>query len=1061
MSIYKSAVEKPITTMMIFLGVIVMGLFSLTQLPIDQFPKMDPPYLSVMTTYAGANAADIEENITKPLENSLNTVEDLKELQSISYDNLSVITLEFDWEANLDEASNNVRDAIDKTISALPDEIDRPTLMKFNTSMMPVIMFTVQADASFPGIDKIIDEKVITRLNRVDGVASVAMGGAPKRVVYIDLNPHQMDAYNMTIEQIGNLIAAENRDVPAGNIKMGLSDYQVRVEGEFSESEQIKELVIATSNGKPIRIKDVAHVRDTIKDITLEQLVNREQGGVVFVTKQSDANTVAVAKNVQAEMERIKGDLPPDVRIEVLYDSSDFIMKSITNLSETLMWALIFVILVVLAFLGRWRATFIIALTIPISLIVSFIYLFITNESLNIISLSSLSIAIGMVVDDAIVVLENITKHIERGSSPREAAKYGTNEVWLSVIVTTLVTIAVFFPLTLVSGVTGILFKQLGYIVCITITTSTVTAITLTPMLSSQILRLKSKEEEEQQKKRSGFSLYATTMRLLDKLDAAYEKIIRWSLYHKVTIILSSVAILAGSLLLMKFVKTDFMPQNDQGSLSVYVKMQTGQRVELTKQVGLRIDSMMREHYPEIERINISYGSEDEDAGGSSLFSKTGSNILNIRSRLVDISERSRSSFEIADDLRARLKEIPDVIVYTVTTSSGGMGSNNVDLEIIGHDFEVTNNLATLLAAKAREIPGAEDINISRDDDKPELRLYLDQNKLSEHGLTTSQVGSALRNRVYGFKPSKYKEDGEEFDIIVRFEEQYRNSITELNNLQISTPLGTRIRLAEIGEVRELWSPPNIERKNKQRLVKVSITPSRGAALGDIATAAQEMIDGMKEEIPADVSVYVGGDFEEQQESFQSLAMLMVLALLLVYIVMASEFESFKMPFIIMLSIPFAFSGVILALLLTNTTLSVIAALGAVMLVGIVTKNGILLIDFINLMRERGHRLYDAIALACRSRLRPVLMTALTTMLGMLPMALSTGDGSETWRPMGIAIIGGMIFSTLITMIIVPVVYASMDKSGSRDKKKVLRKKFRFMKDFDPKELEAPASANY
>ncbi|WP_294139928.1 efflux RND transporter permease subunit [uncultured Sanguibacteroides sp.] len=1052
MSIFNTAVEKPITTLMIFVGIIVLGVFSLVQLPIDQYPKMDPPYLSVMTSYPGANAADIETNITKILEDQLNSVEDLKELNSTSYDNLSVIQLEFEWEANLDEAANDVRDAIDKAMDNLPDDIDRPSLFKFNTSMMPVIIYSLTADASYPGIEKIVDDKVINRLNRVDGVASVTIAGSPKRVIYVDLDPNKLDAYNMTVESLGNLIAAENKNLPAGNLKMGIMDYQVRVEGEFDDSEKIKNIVVATKNGKSILLKDIAIVKDTIKDITLEQLINRQQGAILLVTKQSDANTVAIAKTVKKEMAQIMKELPPDIKIDVLVDSSDFIVQSINNLSETLMYALIFVVLVVLLFLGRWRATFIIALTIPISLIVAFIYLFITNESLNVISLSSLSIAIGMVVDDAIVVLENITKHIERGSAPREAAKYGTNEVWLSVIVTTLVTVAVFFPLTLVTGMTGILFKQLGYIVCITVCTSTVTAISLTPMLSSQLLRLQDKDARQ---KESKFSYNSTVMRLLDKLDAWYEKLIRWSLYHKTTITLTAVVIFVASMFLAKYISTDFMPQNDQGSMNVYVKMQTGQRVEETKRVALQIDSIMRTNYPEIRQINLSYGSEDEDAGFSSLFNKTGSNILNIRARLVDLKDRKRSVFTIADDLRSRLKELPDVLVYTVSTSSGGsMSSNNVDIEISGFDFEQTNKLAAIIKQKMGEVPGAEDINISRDDDKPELQLFLNQDKLSRHGLTTTEVASALRNRVYGYKPTKYKEDGEEYDVIVRLQEKYRSSITEIENILITTAAGEKIRLKELGEIKEYWSPPNIERKSKQRLVKVSVTPSRGVSLGDIAVAAQKVIDDMKHEIPQEISVYVGGSYEDQQESFSSLAMLMVLAMLLVYIVMASEFESFKMPFIIMLSIPFAFSGVILALLLTNTTMSVIAALGAVMLVGIVTKNGIVLIDFINLMRERGIRLYDAIAQACRSRLRPVLMTALTTILGMLPMALSTGEGSETWRPMGVAVIGGLVFSTIITMIIVPVIYAAMDKSGSRDKKKAISKQFKFMRDFDPKELE-------
>ena len=823
---------------------------------------------------------------------------------------------------------------------------------------------------------------------------------------------------------------------------MGDMDYTLRVEGEFEESDQIKNIVLGTQNNKIIYLRDVANVRDTLKDITLEQSINRGRGGVLMVTKQTDANAVAVAKQAKKEIEQALKELPTDIKFQIISDNSDFIVKSINNLQDSLMYALIFVVLVVFLFLGRWRATFIIALTIPISLIVAFIYLFATGESLNIISLSSLSIAIGMVVDDAIVVLENVTKHIDRGSRPREAAKYGTNEVWLSVIVTTLVTVAVFFPLTLVSGMTGILFKQLGWIVCITVCTSTVTAISLTPMLCSQLMKIQEKTDSKK------FSFYNFVSRMLEKLDNAYERLIRWVLVHKSVTIVSMFALFFASLFLAKLIKTDFMPQNDQNYMNVYAKMQSGQRVEVTKKVALDIDSVIRNSIPEITLINLSYGSEEE-ASFASMMNSTGNNILNMRLRTVDIKDRKRSVFEIADQVRGILKQFPDILQYTVTTSSGGsMGGNTVDVEIMGHDFNTTTNLAHQIATEARSIPGAEDIKISRDEDKSELRVVLDQNKLARHGLTTSEVGSYLRNRIYGYRNSKYKENGEEYDIIVRFDEKYRSTLSEIENIIIVDGKGEKVRLQELGTIEEFFSPPNIERKSKQRILKVSITPAAGVALGDIAEAAQTLINNL-EDVPQDVSLYIGGSYEDQQESFSSLIMLLLLSLMLVYIVMAAQFESFKMPFIIMLAIPFAFTGVILALLITNTTLSIVAALGAVMLVGIVTKNGIVLIDFINLMRERGIRLYDAIAQACRSRLRPVLMTSLTTILGMVPMALSVGEGSETWRPMGIAVIGGMIFSTIITMLIVPAVYAAMDKSGSRDKQKNLRKQFKFMSDFD------------
>lgn len=1044
MSIYNTAVNKPISTLMVFLAILVLGVASYLQLPVDQLPKMDPPYLTVMTTYPGANASDIEENVTKILEDQLNSVDDLKELTSTSYDNLAVISLEFEWEANLDEASNDVRDAVDKAMQDLPDDIDRPTIMRFNTSMIPILTYAVTAKESYSGINKILDDKVVTRLNRVDGVAAVTVTGAPERVVYVDLDPNKLDAYNLTLEQIGNKILAENIDVSAGSVKMGNMDYSMRVEGEFEESDQIKNIVIGRTEDKAIFLRDVATVRDTLQDITLEQTVNRGRGCVLMISKQTDANAVAVAEEAKAELELAMKELPSDIHFQIISDNSDFIIKAIDNLQESLLYALLFVVLIVFLFLGRWRATFIIALTIPISLIVAFIYLYATGESLNVISLSSLSIAIGMVVDDAIVVLENVTKHIDRGSRPREAAIYGTNEVWLSVIVTTLVTIAVFFPLTLVSGMTGILFKQLGWIVCITICTSTITAISLTPMLCSQLMKIQNKTP-----KPGKFSFYLFVTKRLNALDAGYEKLIRWVLCHKAMTICTMAFLFLGSCGLSRYIQTDFMPQNDQGTMNVYAKMQSGQRVEVTKQIAFDIDSVIRAEVPEISIINLSYGSEEE-ASNASLMNSTGSNILNMRIRITDLKERDRSVFVIADQIRDILKRFPDVLQYTVST--GGMGGsmgNTVDIEIMGHDFNTTTNLAQTIAQQAHQIPGAEDIKISRDEDKAELQIALNPDKLARHALTTSQVGSFLRNNIYGFRNSKYKEDGEEYDIIVRLEEKYRSSLTSVENMLITDGYGQKVRLKELGEIKEYFSPPNIERKSKQRLLKVSITPAAGVPMGEIALQAQQIIDNLKD-VPSDVSLYVGGNYEDQQESFSSLIMLLLLSLMLVYIVMAAQFESFKMPFIIMMAIPFAFTGVVLALLMTNTPLSIVAALGAVMLVGIVTKNGIVLIDFINLMRERGVPLYEAIARSCHSRLRPVLMTSLTTILGMVPMALSTGEGSETWRPMGIAVIGGMVFSTIITMIIVPAIYASMDRSGSRNKKAKLAKQFVFMQDFNP-----------
>lgn len=1051
MSIFTTAVEKPISTLMVFVAIIVVGVYSYITLPIDQYPKMDPPYITVMATYPGANATDIEQNVTKQLEDQLNSVDDLKELSSISYDNLSVVTLEFEWGIDLDNASNDVRDAVDKAMNNLPDDMDRPTIMRISTSMMPTLVYAVTAKESYSGLYKILDDKVIMNLNRVDGVASAYSSGLAERVVYVDLDPNKLDAYNLTLSQIGNAILAENKDVSSGNVKVGLEDYSLRVEGEFEESDDIKNISLSLGNDKTVKLSDIATVRDTLKDITLETQVNRKDGCILLVTKQSDANAVAVAAEARAEIEKAQKTLPTDIKFEMISDNSDFIVKAINNLKETLFYALLFVVIVVFFFLGRWRSTFVIALTIPISLIVAFIYLAVSDGSLNTITLMSLSIAIGMVVDDAIVVLENVTKHVDRGSRPKEAAKYGTNEVWTSVIVTTLVTIAVFFPLTMIPGIMGIFFKPLGWIICICVTTSTLTAISLTPMLCSKFLKLRDKEEDANYKK---FSFYNWSQKWLVKLDAFYEKVIRWVLFHKTITVVSMVALFVGSIFLIGFLHTEFFPQNDQNSLSIYAKMQQGQRVEVTKEVAMRVDSVLRARIPEVRILTASYGSE-EQASFASMMNSTGNNIFNMRMRTVDLKDRTRSVFVIGDDVREILNEFPEILDYEVSFGNSGSTGNTVDIEVFGHDFDGTGRLAQELKSRFKAVPGAEDVLISRGDDKTELQLHLDREKLARHGLTTSGVGALLRYYVYGFRQSKYKDAGEEYDIIVRLEEKYRSKIADVENMLITDAYGQKVRLKELGTIVEGYNPPSIERKSKQRMLKVSITPASGYAMGDIANAAQAVINSM--EIPSEYTLYIGGSYEDQQESFGALGMLVVLSLLLVYLVMAAEFESFIEPGIIMLAIPFAFTGVVLALLICNVNLSVVAALGAMMLIGIVTKNGIVLIDYINLMRERGIELYEAVALSCRSRLRPVLMTSFTTMLGMLPMALSTSEGSETWQPMGVSVIGGMVFSTIITMLIVPAVYAAVNKSGNLNKTAAERKQYKFMSDFDP-ERDLPAS---
>jgi len=1036
MSIYKTAVNKPISTLMVFVGVIVLGLYSLSKIPIDLYPEINPPFITVMTTYPGANAYEIENNITRVLEDQLNTVEGLKELTSVSYDNLSIISLEYNWDTNLDEATNDIRNILETMIDFLPEAANRPNIFRFSTSMMPILFYAVTADESYMGLTKILEERLINPLNRINGIGSVGMIGAPKRVVYVDLDPLKVEAFNLTLEQIATVIASENFNLPSGNVKMGLMDYPIRIQGEFEESSEIKHLIVGNFQGKPVYLRDIARVEDRERDVSLEERIIGGQGLRMFVQKQSGANTIQITRDVKKQMEDLIPQLPPDIKITEILDTSDFIKNSISNLSKTLLYALFFVMLVVLIFLGRWRATFIIVLTIPISLIVSFVYLFISGNTINIISLSSLAIAIGMVVDDAIVVLENITRHIERGSNPREAAVYATNEVWMSVIITTLVIVAVFFPLTLVSGMTGVMFNQLGWIVTITVVTSTLAAISLTPMLSSRILRLKARKVHVPR-----FSWEAIFEPAFNKLDNFYEYTIRKALKMKKFVILGALIIFGTSLFLMKFIGTDFMPQSDQSSVSGTIELQAGVRVEESIRIAKELERVFEETIPEKVAYYTSSGADDQGSFFS-LFSQTGTNVVNFGLRLVNPDQRERSSEIIAEELRKEIGKFPEVISFKVRTSDGGFGDNNVAVEIFGYDFDVTTALANQIKEKLEAIEGAREVAISRQEEKPEIMIKLDKEKMALHGLSSVYVSSAVRNRIAGMKASLLREEGEEYDIIVRYEESSRSSLLDIQNFTIFTPAGGRIKLKEIADIDEYWSPPNIERKRRERVVRVTATPYQ-VSLGELASSIKQALKEV--EVPQGIMINVGGAYEEQVKSFMDLGLLMVLSLILVFLVMASQFESFSMPFIIMFSIPFSFTGVLLSLLITGTTLSVIAALGAVLLIGIVVKNGIVLVDYINLMRDRGYELSEAIALSGKSRLRPVLMTAMTTILGMLPMATMGGEGSELWQPMGITVIGGLIFSTLVTLVLIPVMYSIFARKGERDKKMKIRKKMVFL----------------
>jgi HAE1 family hydrophobic/amphiphilic exporter-1 len=1031
MKIYETSVRNPVSTIMIFIGVVVFGIFSMTRLSIDLYPDMEIPYLMVFTTYPGASAADIETNITRVMENNLNTVSNLKKLTSSSSDNFSLVSVQFEWGTNLDEATNEIRDAVSRVERYLPENSDRPMIFKMNTSMIPILFLSVTAEESLPALGKLLEDKVTNPLNRIEGVGAVSIGGAPTREIQVNLDPAKMEAYNLTIEQIGQVIATENINVPAGSMDIGTGSFSIRSEGEFVESDELKNLVVSRLGGKTVLLGEVAVVKDTIRKITQEVKRNGKLGAQIVIQKQSGANSVAIANAIIAELPKFAKDLPPDVHIDVMTNTAEFIEKSIGSLAETVMLVFIVVTLVVLFFLGRWRATFIIVLTIPVSLVTSFIYLFATEGTLNIITLSSFTIAISLVVDDAIVILENVSKHIERGSSPREAAIYGTNEVWLPIIATTFTLLAVFFPLTMVGGIAGIMFKPFSWIIIIVTVVSTITAISLTPMLASKMLKFQDKHTY-----RGLGILFKPIDKFLESLNDGYAQILTWAMRHRTILLIITLGIFFASIFLITKVPVEFIPESDQGQITATIEMEQGRGLEYTSRLTTEITEYLQANFKEIDNISTSTGAAD----GSSIFSAfraSGSHIISITMRCVDLKDRNRSVFLMGDLMREKFASMPEIVKYEVNTSGGGMGAMGgapIEVKVFGHDFEVSEKFAQEIMAKMQKVKGVRDLKLSRENMKIEYRVVFDREKLALYGLNTATVSTFVRNRINGLTASLFREDGNEYDIIVRYAEEFRQSVEDIENIRLYGSSGQLIRVKDVGNVEEYFTPPAIQREDRQRII--SITSSLyGAALGEVVPEINKIL--AETEIPQGISVAIGGSAEDQQESFADLGLLLVLIVLLVYIVMATQFESMLMPFIIMFTLPFAFTGVFLALYLTGTSLSLIALIGALMLVGIVVKNGIVMVDFTNLLRARGLSVNQAVVQAGKSRLRPVLMTSLTTIFGLLPLAFGIGEGSEIWQPMGVSIIGGLTVSTALTLIVVPVVY-SIFVGGRGHKKRTI-----------------------
>ena len=1019
MSIYRKAVNNPVTTALIFIAMAIFGIFSLINISLDRFPKFDANVIMVMSSYPGASAEDIETNLTKVLENSLNGVSDLKDITSTSKENMSLIVLKFIEGVDIDVATNDVRDKLDMVNSVLPDGASLPFIFKFSADDMPIMIMAATAKESLPALEKILDDKLATPLARVSGVGTVSVAGAPQREIQVYCDPNKLEAYGLTVSGISSIIAAENRNVPSGTIDIGSNAYALRVEKEFSNADEMLDVVVGHVNGKTIYLRDVARVVDGVEERYQEAVINGVQGAQIIIQKQADANAVNVIKGVKKEMENIKKNLPSDITITTVMDSSHNILNTLDSLKETILVTFLIVMLVVYLFLGRWRSTFIIVLAIPVSLLASLMYLWATGNTLNIVSMSALSIAIGMVVDDAIVVLENISTHLEKGAKPKEAAVHATQEVGISVIASTLTMLAVFMPLTMIKGMAGVMFKQLGWITSIIMIVSTIGALTLIPMLCSQFLRFKPKTGKLHD------LIFGNFNKFIQLISRGYGRMISWCIGHRTIVTLVSIAVFAVTVIFLgPKIKTEYFANSDQGRITLQLELPAGTGQDITRALGFEIYEKFVDQIPEIESCAFSFGQADTDNAFASM-QNNGTHVLSYNVNIGSMEDRVRSQSEIADLIRKILKDYPQFKKVKVTEGGGGMGgASTVDVEIYGYDFETTDRVAKQIQEKMLASGKCPQVLLSRDEYTPEYQVDFDREKLAINGLNTTTAASYFSAAMNGATQSYYREDGDEYDIRVRYAPEFRTSIEDIENIIIYNNQGKGVRIKELGKVVESLTPPSIQRKNRERVTTVSAVVGTGVALSDVEAVANEAI--AQTEIPSELAVKIAGSVQDQKDAFGDLIMLLVMIIILVYIVMASQFESFMSPFVIMFSIPFAFVGVILGLIITGTPLGVMGMIGILILMGIVVKNGIVLIDYTILMRERGIGVEEASVIAANSRLRPILMTTLTTVLGMIPMAVGQGEGSEMWRSLGMVVAWGLSISTLVTLVIIPTLYASM-----------------------------------
>lgn len=1025
MSIPRLAIHRPVTMFMISAIVTLLGALSLTRLPVDLMPDVTFPSLTVRVGYAGVGPLEIEELIVRPLEQTLAAVPGLEQINSTAAEGSGTVRLNFVWGTDLNEATDEVRTRIDRVRGRLPEDADPPTIFKFDANSQPIVGIGVEGDFDRVTLREMAEIDLVPRLERVEGVASVTVDGGLRRQIRVELSREKITALDLPVDRIIQTIRTENQNVPLGEVNEGDTTFLLRSSSQFDSIDSIKNLIVFTRGGVPIYLRDVAEVRDTTEDFRSFTRINGKPGVRMRVTKQSGKNTVAIADDVKAEIERINREVG-GLRLTVLEDQAKFIQQSISSVQEHAIFGGILVILVIFAFLRDLRATLIVCTSIPISIVGTFALLYFGGYTLNTMTFGGLALGTGMIVDAAIVVLENTYRHMEMGKSRMQASIDGAEEVWSAILASTLTHIAVFVPLLFLSGVSSILFTQLAIVVMFSLSMSLFVAVTIVPVLCSRLLVLPAPAHE-----RTGVTgwMFSVSERALDGIDNAYSAVLRRALHHRPTVLASATALTAVAFVILPTIPAELMPATDEGEVSVSARMAVGSRIERSEAIALQLEQMVEQNVPEIVDLVSSAGGGGGPMGG-------GAGSVNLTLRLTPKEQRTRSSEQIATDLRRVLVGLPGVTI--TTRASGGnqslnrvLGNLNTDsrlaVEVRGFSLEDSDRVQRDVLSLLQTVDGVANPQIGRQEGRPELAIRVDRPKAALLGLSVTNVANAIRTNMAGTQAAVFRERGKEFPIIVRLREEDRAQTESVNDVLISTPTGQVLPAKNLLTVETKRGPTQIERKNQERISRVNAELEAGVPLGVAVKAVQARLPEVS--VPQDFTVGFGPEVEAQTQAFDQLQVLLLLAVLLVYAVMASQYESLRDPFIVMFSVPVSAIGIVGAMKLTSTSFSLQAYIGVIMLAGIVVSNAILLVDYTNILRRRdGLSVRDAVQKASRTRLRPILMTTLCTILGLVPMSMGIGEGAELQAPLARVVIGGLTASTLVTLVLVPTVYTLFEE---------------------------------